>query len=84
LNVQVAGNGTSLKMSSFTPSAGSALDLDLNASGNPTAPIINVTGALTPAATVTINVGGVLSGAGQFSRSSSMVRSVARVLELLR
>ncbi|HZF01480.1 MAG TPA: glycosyl hydrolase family 28-related protein [Methylomirabilota bacterium] len=66
LNVQVAGTGTSLQMSSFTPNAGSTLNLYLNSSGNPTAPIINVSGALMPASTVTINLGGIISGAGQF------------------
>lgn len=66
LNVQLASIGSSLNISALTLTAGSKLNLDLNSFGNPTAPIINVNGALTPTATVTINLGGATLAAGQF------------------
>jgi len=66
LGVQLAGAGTSLNMSALTLNAGTALNLDLNSFGNPTAPVINVGGALNPVSSVTINVAGATLGAGQF------------------
>jgi autotransporter-associated beta strand protein len=66
LDVQLAGAGASLNMSALTLNAGSQLNLDLNSLGNPTAPIINVSGALTPASPVTINLAGATLSAGQF------------------
>ena len=66
LNVQLAGPGSSLNMSALTLAASSTLILNLNSLGNPTAPIINVNGPLTPASGVTINLGGTALGAGQF------------------
>jgi len=55
LNVQLAGAGTSLNMSALTLNAGSTLNLDLNSFGNPTVPVINVSGALIPASPVLIS-----------------------------
>ncbi len=66
LDVQVASAGTSLKMSALTLNADSALNLDLNSIGNPTAPIITVSNALTPASTATISFSGTTFTPGQF------------------
>jgi fibronectin-binding autotransporter adhesin len=58
LEVAVAGGGASLILPSLTVNAGTSLDLNAGSFANPTAPIIKVTGALTPAAVVTINLTG--------------------------
>jgi autotransporter-associated beta strand protein len=55
LNLEAASLGSSLNMSSLTLSNGAILTLSPNTFGNLTAPLINVTGALNPASTVTIN-----------------------------
>jgi len=67
LSVQVASAGASLNMSSLTLSGGSILSLDPNTFGNPTAPMINVSGALTPASTVTIDLTTSAITNGQFT-----------------
>jgi len=67
LSAQVAVAGASLNASSLTFSNGSSLGLDPNTFGNPTAPMINVSGALTPAGTVTIQVNGSTLTNGQFT-----------------
>src|SRR5882724_10950574 len=66
LGVNLASAGTSLNIPSLTLNAGSTLNLDANSFGNPTAPIINVSGALTPASTVTINFTGIGLTSAQF------------------
>lgn len=66
LITQVASAGTSLNMSSLTCSAGSTLNLDPNFLGNPTVPMINVSGALNPTASVIVNVTGTTLTVGQF------------------
>lgn len=67
LNLGVAGAGASLNMSSFAIGGGTTLDLNPGAFGNPTAPMINVSGALTPGATVTINLATANLSNGQFT-----------------
>jgi autotransporter-associated beta strand protein len=66
LGLQIGAPATSLQMSSLTLSGASVFNMDANAFGNPTAPVINVTGALVPTGPVTINVSGAALGAGQF------------------
>jgi autotransporter-associated beta strand protein len=67
LNTQVTSAGTSLNMSSLTLNGGSTLTFNPNTFGNPTAPIINVSGPLTPTSTVTINLDPAGISSGQFT-----------------
>lgn len=67
LNVQVISPGTSLGMSSLTLNGGSTVDFDPNSLGNPSIPVINVSGALTPTSTVTINLNTTTLTNGQFT-----------------
>ena len=67
LNVQVASAGTSLNTSSLTLNSGCTLNLDPGTFGNPTVPMINLSGALTPTSTVTVNVNGSTLTNGQFT-----------------
>ena len=66
LNLQPASLGSSLNMSSLTLSNGAILTLSPNTFGNLTAPLINVTGTLTPASTVTVNFDASNLPYGQF------------------
>ena len=65
LSVQTAGSGSSLAMSSLTAATGSTLDLNSSSVGNPSAAFINISGALSPTSTVTINLSGALTN-GEF------------------
>ncbi|HTB84154.1 MAG TPA: glycosyl hydrolase family 28-related protein [Candidatus Sulfotelmatobacter sp.] len=67
LNVQVAGAGTSLNTSSLTLNSGCTLNLDPGTFGNPTVPMVNLSGALAPTSAVTINVNGSSLTTGQFT-----------------
>jgi len=67
LSVQVAGSGTSLNLSSLTLGAGAVLNLNPGAFGNPTTPMLNVSGAVTASATVMVNLAGTALSPGQFS-----------------
>jgi len=67
LNVQVASAGSSLNMSSLAVNGGAILTLDPSTFGNPTAPIINVTGTLTPGSGVTIRITTTTTKVGQFT-----------------
>lgn len=66
LNVQVAGSGTSLNLSELALGTASILNLDPGSFGNPSVPMLLVTNALTPSATVTVNFAGAALTAGQF------------------
>lgn len=66
LNLQMSTGNSSLTMSSLTLSAGSVLALNAGSSGNPSAPFIKISGALTPSTPVTVNVSGSLTN-GEFS-----------------
>ena len=66
LNIQAASLGSSLNMSSLTLSNAAILTFSPNTFGNLTAPLINVTGTLNPASTVTINFNASNLPYGQF------------------
>ncbi|HEX3855703.1 MAG TPA: autotransporter-associated beta strand repeat-containing protein, partial [Verrucomicrobiae bacterium] len=66
LNVQVASLGSSLNVSSMTLSNGAILSLNPNTFGNLTAPIFNVSGTLSTAATNIINFNASTLPSGQF------------------
>lgn len=67
MNLQMVSAGSSLNMSSLTIGGVNTLNFSPGTFGNPTAPIINVSGALTPNSTVTINLAtGTLTN-GQFT-----------------
>ena len=66
LGIQVAYPGSTLTMASLTAADTAVMELDVN-TGNPSAPIITNTGALTLNGTVTVNVKGNLAIGGPFT-----------------
>lgn len=67
LSEQLAAAGNSLAMSSLSLASGSTLELNAGSFANPTAPMVSVSGAVTPSGAVNIDVSGEALTNGQFT-----------------